>query len=88
MSGLSVVRALPYHTIRNRILFYVYIFCRDNVNTQVWLSQRYTNADLKISLYIQIHIKIIPRKFSILNRKNSRVFHRVIEIAANLFDVT
>ena len=33
------------------------------------------NADLKISLYIQIHIKIIPWKFRILNRKNSRVIH-------------
>ena len=34
------------------------------------------NAVLKISLYTQIHIKIIPLKFRILNRKNSRVIHQ------------
>ena len=32
-------------------------------------------ADLKISPYIQIHIKVIPWKFRILNHKNSRVIH-------------
>ena len=39
------------------------------------IAERYTNADLKISLYIQIYIKIIPRKFCIFNRTNSRVIH-------------
>ena len=41
---------------------------------------RYTNAEMKISLYIQIHIKIIRSKFRILDRKNSRVIHRKIFI--------
>ena len=39
------------------------------------LIQRYANADLKISLYIQIYIKIAPKKFRIFNRKNSWVIH-------------
>ena len=34
-----------------------------------------TNTVLKISLYILIHLKIIPWKFRVLNRKNSRVIH-------------
>ena len=34
---------------------------------------RYTNADLKISLYVCVHIKTIPWKFHILNPKNSWV---------------
>ena len=33
----------------------------------------YINADLKISLFVLIHIKVIPWKFWILNPKNSRV---------------
>ena len=32
-------------------------------------------ADLKISPYIQIHIKIEPWKFCILNRKNYQVIY-------------
>ena len=39
------------------------------------LKGTHPNADLKISLYIQIHIKIIPREFRILSRKNSGVIH-------------
>ena len=31
---------------------------------------RYTNADLKITLYICVHIKLIPRKFRIPNPKS------------------
>ena len=34
---------------------------------------RYTNADLKNSLYVRVHLKTIPWKFCILNPKNSRV---------------
>ena len=34
---------------------------------------RYTNADLKISLFVLTHIKVIPWKFSILNPKTFRV---------------
>ena len=37
--------------------------------------QRYTNADLKISLYILNHVKVIQWKFRILNRKNSQVIY-------------
>ena len=36
-------------------------------------NQRYTNADLKISLQVRLQIKIIPWKFYILSPKNSRV---------------
>ena len=35
--------------------------------------QRYTNADLKISRYARVHIKIKHWKFRILNHWNSRV---------------
>ena len=41
-----------------------------------WVSkhtQRYSNGDFKTFLYIQIHIKIIPFKFHILNQKKCRV---------------
>ena len=34
---------------------------------------RYTNAGLKISVYVRIHIKTIPWKLCILNPKNSQV---------------
>ena len=36
------------------------------------LHQRYTNADLKVSLYV--HLKTIPWKFRILNPNNSQVW--------------
>ena len=39
----------------------------------LFFIERYTNADLEISLYVAIHIKIIFWKFFILNPKNSRV---------------
>ena len=39
-----------------------------------WL-QSYTNADLKISLYILFDTKVLPWKFCILNRENSRVIY-------------
>ena len=35
----------------------------------------YTNADLKISLYVCVHIKTTPCKFRIPNLKNSRVIY-------------
>ena len=35
----------------------------------------YTNADLKISLYACVHVKIMPWKFRILNPKNSWVIY-------------
>ena len=38
-------------------------------------TERYTNADLKISLYVRVHIILIPRKFCILNPENSRVIY-------------
>ena len=34
-------------------------------------AERYTNADLKISVYVCVHVKIIPPKFRILNQNNS-----------------
>ena len=37
---------------------------------------RYTNADLKISLYVCIHIKTVPWKFRVLIPQNSRVISR------------
>ena len=37
--------------------------------------QRYTNADLKISLYVLIHIKIISWNFFFPDPKNSWVIH-------------
>ena len=33
----------------------------------------YTNVDLKIFVYVCVHIKTLPWKFCILNPKNSRV---------------
>ena len=38
-----------------------------------WNTLRYTNADLKISPYVFVHIKAIPWKFCILNPNNSPV---------------
>ena len=35
---------------------------------------RYTNADLKISGYVWVHVNTIPYKFPILNLKNCRVY--------------
>ena len=35
--------------------------------------ERYTNADLKISVYVRVHMKTIPWKFHILDPKSSRV---------------
>ena len=34
---------------------------------------RYTNADLKISIYVRLRVKAIPWKLRILNPNNSRV---------------
>ena len=34
---------------------------------------RYTNADLKISIYVRLRVKAIPWKLGILNPNNSRV---------------
>ena len=34
------------------------------------ISMRYTNVDLKVSLYVCVHMKTIPWKFRILNPKN------------------
>ena len=42
---------------------------------QIW---RCSNADLAISLFVLIHIKVIPWKFRILNPKNSELFSRKI----------
>ena len=36
---------------------------------------RYSNADLKISLFIRVHIKTIPWIFCVVNPRNSRVIY-------------
>ena len=36
---------------------------------------RYTNADLKIWLYVWVHVKAMPWKFHTLNPKNSQVIY-------------
>ena len=36
----------------------------------------YTYVNLKISLYVFVHLKIIPWKFHVLNPKNSRVIYQ------------
>ena len=50
--------------------FTVFFFWIDAMWTcaSVW---RYTHADFKISLYVCVHIKTMPWKFSIFNLKNS-----------------
>ena len=42
---------------------------------ELFISERYNNADLKISLYVRVHIKTIPWKFRIFYPKNSRVIY-------------
>ena len=46
--------------------FCVLIFSHDH--------QRYTNSDLKIYLYVCVHIKTIPWKFRFLNPENPKLF--------------
>ena len=77
-----------YRTKQNRALVQLFLKtwklsqmssdkCKTNLNwlPRKILSQRYTNADLKISLHIQIYLKIAPWKFRIFNRKNFRVIN-------------
>ena len=45
---------------------------KQKIDEKSW-ELRYTNADLKFALYVQVHIKVISWKFIILNRKNSGV---------------
>ena len=49
--------------------------CKFAAYFQNTFSLRYTNADLKISLYVCRHIEIIPSKFRILNPKNCLVIY-------------
>ena len=42
-------------------------------NKKLSFLQRYTNADLKISLYVCIQMKVIPWKFHILIPRDSQV---------------
>ena len=44
-----------------------------NIVQLIEIPVRDTNADLKISLYVYVHVKIITWKFRILNPKNSNV---------------
>ena len=43
--------------------------------TKLDLLKRYTNADLKISLYVCVRIKGIPCKFCVLNPKSFRIIY-------------
>ena len=70
-STLPMVKALFVVTYWSDLKIQSYGYC----NHVSLLSQRYTNADLKISLYVSVHIKTIPWKFRILNPKNSRVIY-------------
>ena len=45
---------------------------------QITQNYRYINADLKIPLHVCIHIKTIPRKFRILNRRILELFAREV----------
>ena len=36
---------------------------------------RYTNADLKIYLYVQVHVRLLSWKICILNPADSRVIY-------------
>ena len=51
---------------------FLFVFSATKIN-QYCLYKRYFNADLKISLYIWVLMKMIPRKFRILNPKNFSV---------------
>ena len=46
-----------------------------NWNFLKYTNTSKTNEDLKISIFVLIHIKIIPWSFSVLNPKNSWVMH-------------
>ena len=49
-----------------KFMFKILDFCYEKTH------ERYTNVDLKISLYVCVHIKTIPWKFCFLNPKNSQ----------------
>ena len=40
--------------------------------------QRYTNADIKTSLYVRVHIKIIPENFAFLILRVFELFNRKV----------
>ena len=40
-----------------------------------WVIIGMLNADLKIPFYVRAHMKIIPGKFRIFNRKNFRAIY-------------
>ena len=52
-----------------------WIFTTVLAEKTLYTNTLYTNTDLKISLYVLIHIKIISWKCFILNPKNYRVIH-------------
>ena len=60
--------------IFNRVLHFI-IIEKIQITLHKSFPLKYTKAELKISPYLQIHIKIIPWKFCILNQKNSRIIH-------------
>ena len=71
--------------IKSKIIFFcLFKACSSQVKNTLlrnfrWPNfgyQRYTNADLKISLYVRVKIKTIPWKFCILNPNSSRDIYR------------
>ena len=48
-------------------------FLHEELKSKNTVINLINNADLKISLYVCVHIKTIPWKFRILNPENSRV---------------
>ena len=57
-----------------RLTFYSSVRWRESLRNRsikiaIWNSPAITNADLKISVYVWVHIKIIPWKFCVLTPK-------------------
>ena len=63
---LKVIRKASLLSIYHKFIF--------SINT----TERCTNANLKISVYVCVHIKKILWKFRILNPKNSQVIAREV----------
>ena len=55
-----IMKILEEGVNKEKVFKYIYSSFPAFVVDGIGKSQRYTNADLKISLYIRIHIKIIP----------------------------
>ena len=63
-----------FKSIENMRFFNAKLMRVQNRRSCFSVYERYTNADLKISPYVCVHITTIPWKFCFLNPKNSPVF--------------